>query len=236
MHAYETRIQTVNVREAGNMRLRTLADTQQFHDYKGMAARLGVSSAMWPVFGQLWPSSIHLANKVATRELDKKCRILEIGCGLGLASLVAHQRGLQITASDTHPLGSEFLRRNVHLNKLLPLRYKYGRWGKNFNQQAKIYGLEVLESRFDLVIASDVLYEPDMPDELAEFIDQHSEPTAEFWLVDPNRGYAGRFGKALKEHGFELVENTELKEEPTEANPKGFSGRFLRYGRTAAVA
>lgn len=94
----------------------------------------------------------------------------------------------------------------------------------------------MLESRFDLVIASDVLYEPDMPDELAEFIDQHSEPTAEFWLVDPNRGYAGRFGKALKEHGFELVENTELKEEPTEANPKGFSGRFLRYGRTAAVA
>ena len=40
-------------------------------------------------------------------------RILELGCGLGLSSLVLHRRKADITASDHHPLVEEFLTYNA---------------------------------------------------------------------------------------------------------------------------
>ncbi len=46
-------------------------------------------------------------------------RILEVGCGIGLCSLVLQQRGADITASDYHPVAEKFLRHNTDLNGLL---------------------------------------------------------------------------------------------------------------------
>jgi hypothetical protein len=43
-------------------------------------------------------------------------RILEVGAGLALASLVVHRRGGDITASDYHPLIPDFLKENLRLN------------------------------------------------------------------------------------------------------------------------
>ena len=43
-------------------------------------------------------------------------KILEVGCGIGLCSLVLQRRGADITASDYHPLAEEFLRFNAALN------------------------------------------------------------------------------------------------------------------------
>jgi tRNA1(Val) A37 N6-methylase TrmN6 len=39
-------------------------------------------------------------------------RVLEVGCGLALASLIVHRRSGDVTASDCHPLVPEFLRVN----------------------------------------------------------------------------------------------------------------------------
>jgi len=44
--------------------------------------------------------------------------MLEVGCGLALASLVCHRRGIDVTASDCHPLASRFLLDNLRLNGL----------------------------------------------------------------------------------------------------------------------
>ena len=42
-------------------RLRVLSDTQQFADPDGHSARIGISSAQWSLFGQVWPAGRLLA-------------------------------------------------------------------------------------------------------------------------------------------------------------------------------
>jgi len=68
--------------------IRSLLDKQQFADPQGDAERLGISSSLWPLFGLLWPSGSHLAARLGARSVIETDRILEIGCGLGLARLV----------------------------------------------------------------------------------------------------------------------------------------------------
>ncbi len=51
-------------------------------------------------------------------------RILEIGCGMGLPSIVVKHLGGDITASDYHPLAQSFLLENTILNSLAPIRYR----------------------------------------------------------------------------------------------------------------
>ena len=45
-----------------DIHLRTLRDKQEFSDDKGIAEKLGISSALWPLFGVIWPSSLVLAH------------------------------------------------------------------------------------------------------------------------------------------------------------------------------
>ena len=68
-------------------RLRVLVDTLQFSDPDGHAERAGISSATWSLFGQLWPAGALLAHAMDRFDIEGK-RILELGCGIGLASLV----------------------------------------------------------------------------------------------------------------------------------------------------
>ena len=126
MPGYQTKQETIAVAGVADLVIRSLLDRQQFADPLGDAERLGISSATWPLFGMLWSSATHLAARLALRPVLAGERILEIGCGLALASLVAHRRGADVTASDCHPLAGAFLRENLRLNGLLPMKYRHG--------------------------------------------------------------------------------------------------------------
>src|SRR5690606_26766568 len=128
MPGYQTKLESIAIAGVNNLIVRSLLDRQQFHDPDGAAERRGIGSASWPLFGMLWPSSIELAAHLARRRVCPDERILEIGCGLGLASLVGQRRGAQITASDCHPLAETFLDENARLNHLPLLTYRYGQW------------------------------------------------------------------------------------------------------------
>ena len=129
MPGYLTKQESIPVPGVANLFIRSLLDKQQFSDPLGAAEQLGISSAAWPLFGLLWPSGAKLAARMASRPLRTGERILEIGCGLGLASLVCHRRGMDVTASDCHPLAGEFLAENLRLNGLGPMDYQHGQWG-----------------------------------------------------------------------------------------------------------
>jgi 2-polyprenyl-3-methyl-5-hydroxy-6-metoxy-1,4-benzoquinol methylase len=125
---YEVKFQRVGVGGGADLQIRSLLDKQQFFDPLGLALAAGISSATWPLFGLLWPSAQKLADLMQAWVLKDK-RILEVGCGLGLASLVVHRREGNIIASDCHPLTEIFLKANVLLNGLPPLHYETGNWG-----------------------------------------------------------------------------------------------------------
>ncbi|MFG6430275.1 class I SAM-dependent methyltransferase [Roseateles sp. LYH14W] len=204
MPGYDIKVQTLSIAGAADLRVRSLLDNDQFADAAGAASALGISSAQWPLFGQVWPSGLHLAAAMAVRPLTAGERILEIGCGLALASLVCHRRGAEVTASDIHPLAAAFLLENLRLNDLAPMRYCHGDWSED--AVASEGGAPQVQGRFDLIIGSDVLYERDDGGALAAFIEKHALPRSELLIVDPNRGNRSAFGKRMAALGFDFSE------------------------------
>jgi predicted nicotinamide N-methyase len=232
MSGYRTKQESIAIVGAADLEIRSLLDRQQFDDPLGEAARAGISSATWPLFGLLWPSSAHLAERMANRDLRPHERILEVGCGLALASLVGHRRGADITASDCHPLAGAFLAANLRLNGLPPLKYRHGEWAVPADPTAQVDPGDV-EGRFDLLIGSDVLYDRDASVALAGFIDRHAAPVAEVWIVDPDRGNRPRFAALMAEAGF-LLTQTRL-DRLADADGPAYKGRLLIFVRAEAV-
>ena len=176
-------------------RIQALKDLQQFDDPDDVAERAGISSAQWSLFGQPWPSGRVLAEHMAGFDVAGK-RALELGCGLALASLVLARRGVDVTASDYHPLAGEFLRANCRANDLPEIPFVQLDWAKP----------EPGPGRFDLLIGSDILYERWHAELLAGAIERHAEARAEVVVTDPGRGNSNRFVRALKAQGFEVEE------------------------------
>ena len=215
---YQVKFQTVTVGD-NDYQIRSLLDTQQYADPLGEAEQVGMSAASWPLFGQVWPSARILAQAMNTFDLVGK-RILEIGAGLALASLVIHRRNGDMTASDWHPLSETFLNENLRLNKLKPMKYQTGNW-------------EVLNpelGQFDLIIGSDVLYERQQPEQLARFIDCHAAPSAEIIIVDPDRGNRVEFCRAMAGLGYGF---TSRKAEGFIDNGDAYKGRFLTFSQVS---
>src|SRR3546814_13734036 len=117
MPGYQTKLESIAIAGVDDLVIRSLLDRQQFHDPCGAAQRRGISSATWPLFGLLWPSGIQLAIQLALRPVCLNERILEIGCGLGLARLVGQRRGASLTDRDCQPLAETFLEAQERLNK-----------------------------------------------------------------------------------------------------------------------
>lgn len=230
MPGYLTKHEDVAIAGASNLQICSLLDRRQFADPSGEAASLGISSAAWPLFGLVWPSGLKLAAHMAMLPLVPRQRILEIGCGLALASLVCHRRGADITASDRHPLAHRFLMRNAALNQLPPLRYRHGQWGAALpaGTDDTPLALTPVHGRYGLIIGSDVLYERDDAGHLARFIDHHALPCAEVLIVDPNRGNRSAFNRRMTAAGFALVD-TPLRD-PLPGG-EAYRGRLLSYRR-----
>jgi predicted nicotinamide N-methyase len=203
---YLTKQESIAVLGVDDLLIRSLLDKNQFHDPLDEALNLGISSATWPLFGLLWPSGQRMAERMAQRPVTSE-RILEIGCGLGLSSLVAHRRGANVTASDCHPLTHAFLDENTRLNGLPPMAYRHGLWGTAALRED---GLPVLTSAqddgvsglFDLIVGSDILYERDDEGTLASFINAHAG-VSEIWVVT-RTGATGHFHKYMARVGFAM--------------------------------
>ncbi len=233
---YQTRQQRVAIAGVDDLVIRSLRDRQQFFDPLGAAEGVGICSAAWPLFGLLWPSGAYLAARLALRPVLAGERILELGCGLALASLVGHRRGADVTASDRHPMTESFLAENLRLNELAPMKYRHGQWGAR-SPRAQIVAAPPrndVEGVFDLIIGSDVLYERDAGGALAGFIACHAAPAAEIWIIDPDRGNRPAFNRQMAAQGFGMHE--ERLGVPASEDQAAYKGRLLVYRFAAAFS
>lgn len=96
-----------------------------------------------PYWAELWPAATSLAEALPD---VAGLRVVELGCGLGLTSLVAAAKGAKVTATDWSPDAIELLRENAARNELR-LDAEVRDWR------------EPWDARFDLALAADVLYE-----------------------------------------------------------------------------
>jgi 2-polyprenyl-3-methyl-5-hydroxy-6-metoxy-1,4-benzoquinol methylase len=218
---YQVKVQRVAVAGGDDLEVRSLLDRLQYSDPDGIAALAGISPASWPLFGQVWPSAQVLADLMQTWELGAG-RVLEIGCGLALASMVIHRRLGDVTASDCHPLAESFLQDNLRRNRLPPMKYSTGNWTRANPQLGD----------FDLIIGSDVLYERDHPQVLADFIGHHTARVADVVIIDPNRGNRRAFVRCMGQHGF-AVEESRLRSLRQDGSRD--RGHLLHFRRGARI-
>ncbi|MDH5614854.1 MAG: hypothetical protein OEY35_07460, partial [Gammaproteobacteria bacterium] len=120
--------------------------------------------------------------------------------------------------SDYHPLAQEFLDENILRNELPPIKFLTGNWETE----------NPLLGEYDLIIGSDILYEPAHAESVSSFIDCHSGTDVQVIIVDPNRGNRAIFTKKMialgYTHHFDRFDVQELDE------PR-CKGRILHYQR-----
>lgn len=200
-----------------DIHLCTLRDNQEFYDPDKIAEKLGISSATWPIFGVVWPSGLVLAHYMKDYETGTK-RILEVGCGMALSSLLLNKKEADITATDYHPEVNKFLERNALLNGDEPINFEQVDWSNNDDSLGQ----------FDLIIGSDLLYEDEHTELLVEFLASHANPSCEVIIVDPGRGRKNSLSAKMIELGFV---STQHKPEHTDFLVKEFKGHILKFVR-----
>lgn len=198
-----------------DIHVKTLRDKQQFAGDSEAAARLGISSATWPLFGVIWPSGEVLARLMSDYDVQGK-KILEVGCGIGLASLVLNHRMADLTATDHHPDVANFLSVNTALNTDPDIRFVRTAWSDSNTELGE----------FDLIIGSDVLYEHEHAEQLAGFIDDHAKLQCEVIIVDPGRRQQGRFRKQMARRGYAYFE---IQSNEREMLSQPFAGRIMNF-------
>lgn len=216
MPALRIRYQTIEFDQV-DIHVRTLRDKQQYLDRDNAAQKLNISSASWPLFGVVWASSRILAELLCDYDIGGK-RILEVGCGIGLSSLLLNQRQANITATDHHPEAEHFLSENVKLNQGRAIPFVRTGWAEKKSSLG----------RFDLIIGSDLLYEQDHVELLSGFINRHAAEHCEVIIVDPGRGLHPRFSHKMTGLGFE--HNKSKPRQRQELEPP-FRGVILHYNR-----
>ena len=131
-----------------------------------------------------------LALELAARPPGPGTRVLELGCGLGLPSVVAARGGAAVTASDGHTDAVAFAAHNLALNELEGTVVI-----ADMTNDA-----DALAERgpFDLVLAADVLYTVNNGDAMLRLAPRLLEPNGELWLADPDRAGGRRFLAAAR--------------------------------------
>jgi predicted nicotinamide N-methyase len=136
-----------------------------------------------PYWAELWPSSLALARAIGVRAL-RGARTLELGCGLGLPSIAAALAGGRVLATDWAPDAVAMVAHNAERNDA-PLEVLTCSW----SEPAPL----LQRGPWDLVLASDVLYEARNGDALLALLPRLVAPRGEVWLADPGRAPAERF-------------------------------------------
>lgn len=134
-----------------------------------------------PYWADLWPSAVVLARFI--RGLRGEGRtLLELGCGSGVVATAAARAGFSVTATDYYDDAPQFARANAWRNATVDIAARCADWNA---WPADMRG-------YDLIIASDVLYEQRNAPLIARVMAQSLGPRGEGWIADPGRaGAAG---------------------------------------------
>ncbi|MEA9355478.1 methyltransferase domain-containing protein [Bacteriovorax sp. PP10] len=172
-----------------------------------------------PYFGVMWEAGIGLS-QFLTREMCEGKKILEIGCGLALPSFIATRFGGNVIATDFHADVPLFLQENQEKNKI-NFEYQVMNWRNEIERTKTSLGL------FDLVIGSDILYESQHADQVAEALIAFLKPGGKILLSDPGRAYVQKFISAMQKLGY--PEKFTTQKVPAHLTPKNIDREIYLF-------
>ncbi len=144
-----------------------------------------------PYWAELWPSALILARHVAA--MDGAGRMmLELGCGVGLVATAGIQAGFEVAATDYYEDALLFAGVNVARNTGLEPVLRALDW-RSIPDDLGV---------FDLIVASDVLYERQYPPLIAALLGRALAPGGAAIIADPGRVAAPALPDACANHGL----------------------------------
>lgn len=144
-----------------------------------------------PYWAELWPSSTILANFIAA-DTRPRSRVIELGAGVGLVSIAAAMAGHEVTATDYYEDALAFARANAFRNLGYEIDTVLVDWRAVPEELP----------RFDVVLASDVLYESRYAPLVAGVVERFLSPRGLAYIADPGRVAANAFVDACLERGL----------------------------------
>ena len=146
-----------------------------------------------PYWAELWPSAEALSRFIFKNpQLITGRSVMELGCGLGLTSIsIARQQPRRLVITDYEQDALDMAALNFRQNGLpLPER------------QLMDWRQPSCESRYDCIVAADVVYEERFFLPLLRVFRQCLNKEGYIILAEPNRAVARSFFDLLKESGY----------------------------------
>lgn len=147
-----------------------------------------------PYWADLWPAARVLAERVR-RESGAGCRLLELGCGMGLVSTAAALAGFDVTATDYYPDACEFARSNAWQNAHRAIETRHLDWR----------ALPGDLGTWDVVVASDVLYETPHAELVAAALARTIARNGRAIVADPGRPALDAFIASCEARGLSVA-------------------------------
>ena len=169
--------------------LDVVSDTDELLGY--YADNCGSRLNMLPYYAMLWPSAEALVDYLVRQHssLQGK-RVLELGCGLALPSMICAKLGATVDAVDFHPDCLSAVNRNAELNHLTTVHTRCASWG------------DIQDGRYDLIIGSDLLYEAENIASLSDCLSRLCRAGSIVVLSDPGRKHLQEATNRICEKGF----------------------------------
>lgn len=150
-----------------------------------------------PYWAELWPSARIMATLVRAMSGAERS-LLELGCGSGLVATCASLAGFDVVASDYYEDAVRFARVNAPRNGGRPIQGMMLDWRH----------LPADLGRFDVVVASDVLYERPYGPLVARVVARALAPGGTAFVADPGRVGREPFLASLESAGLRLSNQT----------------------------
>ncbi len=167
-----------------------------------------------PYWATLWPSARMLA-KVVVREpwgkYPQPVRVLEVGCGLGLAGIACLARGLEVTFSDVDETALAFAATNARHNGFTA----------GFHTRLLDFRSPPDNVKYPVVIGSDLMYEERLVNPLVGLLQAVLAPGGVCLIADPDRRAARVFKWKLQEAGYDVTTEFVRAGEPGGDRTKG---------------
>jgi len=159
-----------------------------------------------PYWAELWPAARVLARHLLDAP-PPRGRVLELGCGLALPSLVLLGRGIDVVATDYYDDALLFAGANARRNGLPDLVASLLDWRS----------LPADLGRFETVVAADVLYEARNIASFTAALAVLLADDGEVLLADPDRKHLPAFLEAARGAGWRVSELARTTEQQTGA-------------------
>lgn len=146
-----------------------------------------------PYWALVWIGARAIAARMLDRPPLSGSRVLDVGCGLGLSGLAAGLSGAEVTFVDHVDEPLAFVAESARRLGLC-----------RFSAERIDFTRERLGEKFDLVLAADVVYDPNDYDALVDFLLAHLAPAGVLLLTESLRADAKHVVRALERAGLGL--------------------------------